>query len=199
MPEVFNILMVGVGGQGVVLVSDIAAEAAMRAGYDVKKSEIHGMSQRGGPVFGHVRFGRRVHSPTVPEGEADVLFALERMELLRWARWARPGGHVVYVANDTLPQAVTAYPAGLEAEIERLFPQAVRVEPARLRGEVSPKVVNTVLLGAMSMVTPIAPEFFLAALPGHCPPGTAEVNEKAFELGRQLGREAYPSRADLTV
>ena len=87
---VFNVLMVGVGGQGIILASDILAEAAMLAGLDAKKSEVHGMSQRGGPVFSHVRFGRAVHSPVIGRGEADVLYSLERMELLRWAAWARP-------------------------------------------------------------------------------------------------------------
>ena len=87
MSEPFNVLLVGVGGQGVVLASDILTTAAMLAGRDAKKSEIHGMSQRGGPVFAHVLFGDVVHSPVIPKGSADVLLGMERMELLRW----RPG------------------------------------------------------------------------------------------------------------
>ena len=87
MPEatidrVWNVMLVGVGGQGVVLASDILAAAALEAGLDVKKSEIHGMSQRGGSVFSHVRFGPTVHSPTIPYGEVDVLYSLERIEAL---------------------------------------------------------------------------------------------------------------------
>ena len=83
-----NVLMVGVGGQGIVLASDLLAEAAAIAGHDVKKSEIHGMSRRGGPVFSHVRFGERVHSAVIPEGDADLILAMEPMELLRWTSWA---------------------------------------------------------------------------------------------------------------
>ena len=108
MPEVFNVLMVGVGGQGTVLASDILAEAAMNAGLDVKKSEIHGMSQRGGPVFAHVRFGEHVDSPVIGQGEADVLYSLERMELLEIT-------------------AVTQPPVAGSREQRRLFEFALRV------------------------------------------------------------------------
>ena len=115
---VTNVLMVGVGGQGIVLASDILAEAAAIAGHDVKKSEIHGMSRRGGPVFSHVRFGARVHSAVIPEGAAAVVLAMEPMELLRWAPWAAPGASACYLSTPILPVGVEEYPDDLEAEIE---------------------------------------------------------------------------------
>lgn len=113
MAEVCNVLMVGVGGQGIVLASDLLAEAALIAGLDVKKSEIHGMSQRGGPVFSHVRFSAGpVHSPTIPQGEAGVIYALERMELLRWAAWAKPDGGPATSIRTCSPPGYAAIPRG---------------------------------------------------------------------------------------
>src|SRR5512143_2537825 len=96
--SVTNILLVGVGGQGILLASEILSEAAMLAGFDVKKSEIHGMSQRGGSGVSHVRYGREVHSPIVPEGEGDILFGFELMETCRSLPLVRQGGTIV--AND---------------------------------------------------------------------------------------------------
>lgn len=186
MAEVFNVLMVGVGGQGVVLASDILAEAAMIEGLDAKKSEIHGMSQRGGPVFGHVRFGSEVHSPMIPKGEADVLYALERMELLRWAAWARPEATAFYLAQNIYPQGVKEYPAEADDDIRRLFAHVVPFENHALRGRVSPKMKNTALLGAVSLLTPLSDASYLEAIDRLCPPGTFEVNKTAFELGQQL-------------
>ena len=122
MPDPFNVLMVGVGGQGIVLASDIMSEAAAAAGMDVKKSEIHGMSRRGGPVFAHVRFGQKVHSPVISQGEADVILAMEPMELLRWAPWAAPDAAAVYLDVPMMPVGVTAYPEGMEDDLRRLFP-----------------------------------------------------------------------------
>ncbi|HZK04296.1 MAG TPA: indolepyruvate oxidoreductase subunit beta [Actinomycetaceae bacterium] len=185
-----NVLMVGVGGQGVVLASDILAEAALAAGFDVKKSEIHGMSQRGGSVFSHVRFGAQVHSPMIPQGEADVLYGLERMELLRWATWARPGAVACYLAQDTVPTGAAKYPKDVDEEIARLFSTVVRIDPKEIRSRISPKVKNTVLLGAVSAFTPDVPgEQYLGVIPGLCPDGTAEVNQTGFRIGRELALE----------
>lgn len=188
-----NVLMVGVGGQGVVLASDILSEAALASGFDVKKSEIHGMSQRGGAVFSHVRYGERVHSPMIPQGQADVLYALERMELLRWAAWAKPGATACLLEQDTHPYGVEDYPDGLEQEVDRLFGTVVRIDPHAIRSRISPKVKNTVLLGAVSLFTPgVTVEVYRAVIPGLCPDGTAEVNLDAFTIGRELAAEQAP-------
>ncbi len=189
MPEVFNVLMVGVGGQGTVLASDILAEAAMNAGLDVKKSEIHGMSQRGGPVFAHVRFGEHVDSPVIGQGEADVLYSLERMELLRWAAWARPGATAVYADTDIMPSGVDAYPAGIDEEIAERFGRVVRFDMRSLRGRINPKVKNTALLGAVSAVSPLPVAAFEAALLANVPDGTYEANLAGFEVGRRIAAE----------
>lgn len=196
--RVHNVLMVGVGGQGIVLASNILSEAAMLAGYDVKKSEIHGMSQRGGPVFSHVRFSKsKVQSPTIPKGEADVVYSLERMELLRWAEWARPDGAACYFAEDTLPIGVTEYPEGIDEDVARIFNRVVRLENDDLRAQhVSPKVKNTVLVGAVSALIPIEPAVFAEAIASQCPPGTDEVNITGFELGRAIALESNTAAAD---
>ncbi|MBM3326306.1 MAG: indolepyruvate oxidoreductase subunit beta, partial [Calditrichaeota bacterium] len=98
-----NILIVGVGGQGVILASELLCEAAMSAGFDVKKSEIHGMAQRGGVVSSHVRFGPKVQSPLIPNGQADVVLAFEAAEGLRWASQVKPDGALVMNTQRIVP------------------------------------------------------------------------------------------------
>lgn len=186
MPEVFNVLMVGVGGQGIVLASDILGEAAALAGHDVKKSEIHGMSRRGGPVFSHVRFGSRVYAPVIDEGKADVVLSMEPMELLRWASWARVGADACYLAEQILPVGVSEYPEHIEVEIGRRFGRVVRVEQVDLRGKVPPKVRNTALLGAASAFIPLPADAISQALRRLSPKGSYEANQAAFDTGRQL-------------
>jgi len=194
---VFNVLMVGVGGQGIVLASDILAEAAALAGQDVKKSEIHGMSRRGGPVFSHVRFGEQVFAPVIDEGQADVILSMEPMELLRWSRWARPGAAACYLAEPILPVGVAEYPEGVEAEIARLFNQVVRVELAAIRRSVPLKVRNTALLGAASVFFPLGVEHLRQALQVMSPKGSYEANQAAFDAGRELAQQQLMESADV--
>ncbi|WP_347349078.1 indolepyruvate oxidoreductase subunit beta [Nigerium sp.] len=197
MSEPFNVLLVGVGGQGVVLASDILTTAAMLAGRDAKKSEIHGMSQRGGPVFAHVRFGDVVHSPVIPKGSADVLLGMERMELLRWAPWAKPDAVAAYVAKDIVPTGVDAYPDGIDSEVAARFARVVSFDSKTLRpARVSPKVAGTVLLGAASVFLPLPPDVFAPAMEGLVPDGTLEMNKAGFALGRALAETVpEPSHA----
>jgi indolepyruvate ferredoxin oxidoreductase beta subunit len=194
---VFNVLMVGVGGQGIVLASDILAEAAALSGQDVKKSEIHGMSRRGGPVFSHVRFGERVFAPVIDEGQADVILSMEPMELLRWSRWARPGAAACYFAEPILPVGVEEYPSNLAAEIGRLFPQVVRIELAAIRRSVPLKVRNTALLGAASVFFPLEVEHLQQALKVMSPRGSYEANQAAFDAGRELANQQLRESADV--
>ena len=189
MPDVFNVLMVGVGGQGIVLASDILAEAALADGLDVKKSEIHGMAVRGGPVFSHVRFGQKVHAPVISAGEANVIFALERMEVLRWCEWGAPKCTVCYLDETILPTGETAYPEGVSAEIARLFSEVLCIDPRRLKqAGISKKVENTALLGALSTVIPLSRESLLLALEHRCPQGSFPLNLQAFETGLKLAQ-----------
>jgi len=189
--QITNILLVGVGGQGILLASEILSEAAMLAGFDVKKSEIHGMSQRGGSVVSHVRYGSEVFSPIVPEGEGDILFGFELMETCRSLPLIKPGGTVV--ANDLQisPPSVLmgqeTYPSDLVLRIQDHFPDFLLVngqEIAREAGNV--RAANTVLLGAVSRRLAIAEEFWMKALEKMVPAKALEVNKKAFQIGRGL-------------
>ena len=193
MSDIFNVLMAGVGGQGIVLASDVLAKAALLDGLDVKKSEIHGMAVRGGPVFSHVRFGTRIFSPVISKGEADVLFVLERMEVLRWAAWASPRCSVCYLDETILPAGEDTYPSGVAEEIDRLFSRGVRIDPKHLKAAgISKKVENTVLLGALSTLVPLRRESLLAALEMRCPKDSVPQNRAAFESGFSLARgEAF--------
>ena len=186
-----NILLVGVGGQGILLASEILSETFMLAGFDVKKSEIHGMSQRGGSVVSHVRYGKEVFSPIVPEGEGDILFGFELMETCRYLSLLKPGGKVV--ANDlripppSILMGQEVYPEDLADRIKSQFPDFLLVDGQKLATEAgNPRAANTVLLGAVSKRLDIAEEFWLEALKKMVPPKALEINRKAFLMGRSL-------------
>jgi indolepyruvate ferredoxin oxidoreductase beta subunit len=189
--QITNILLVGVGGQGILLASEILSEAAMLAGFDVKKSEIHGMSQRGGSVVSHVRYGREVFSPIVPEGEGDILFGFELMETCRSLPLIKPGGTVVVNDLQISPPAVLmgqeVYPTDLVLRIQDRFPDFLLVDGQKLaRDAGNARAANTVLLGAVSRRLAIAEEFWMRALEKMVPPKALEVNKKAFQIGREL-------------
>jgi len=187
--DITNVLLVGVGGQGILLASEILSEAAMLAGFDVKKSEIHGMSQRGGSVVSHVRYGSEVFSPIVPEGEGDILFGFELMETCRSLPLIKPGGTIV--ANDLQisPPSVLmgneTYPTDLALRIQDSFPDFKLLDGQKLAREAgNVKAANTVLLGAVSKRLAIAEEFWMKALEKMVPPKALEINKKAFKMGR---------------
>jgi indolepyruvate ferredoxin oxidoreductase beta subunit len=189
--QITNILLVGVGGQGILLASEILSETCMLAGYDVKKSEIHGMSQRGGSVVSHVRYGTEVFSPIVPEGEGDILFGFELMETFRSLPLLRAGARVV--ANDLkiAPPSVLmgqeSYPEGLAERIRAQFPAFLLVDGQKLATEAgNPRVANTALLGAVSKRLDIDEQYWLQALEKMVPRKALEVNRKAFLMGRML-------------
>ncbi|QOX78918.1 indolepyruvate oxidoreductase subunit beta [Trichlorobacter lovleyi] len=186
-----NILLVGVGGQGILLASEILSEAFMLAGFDVKKSEIHGMSQRGGSVVSHVRFGKEVFSPVVPEGEGDILFGFELLETYRYLSLLKPGATVV--ANDykIAPPSVllgqAGYPQALPEKIKAKFPDFLLVDGQGLAlqaGDV--RAANTVMLGAVSKRLQIADAVWQQALEKMVPKRALEINLKAFAMGREL-------------
>lgn len=189
--RVTNILLVGVGGQGILLASEVLSETFMLAGYDVKKSEIHGMSQRGGSVVSHVRYGKEVFSPIVPEGEGDILFGFELMETYRSLPLLRAGGTVL--ANDLriAPPSVlmgqAVYPDDLPERIKQRFPDMVLLDGQHLAIEAGDaRAANTVLLGALSKRLDIGDEFWFKALEKMVPPKALEVNKRAFLKGREF-------------
>jgi indolepyruvate ferredoxin oxidoreductase, beta subunit len=189
--QITNILLVGVGGQGILLASEILSEAAMLAGFDVKKSEIHGMSQRGGSVVSHVRYGTEVFSPIVPEGEGDILFGFELMETVRSLPLLKPGGTVV--ANDLQisPPSVLmgeeAYPEGLAERIRAHFADFLLVDGQKIAADAgNVRAANTVLLGVVSKRLHIGEQNWMKALEKMVPAKALEVNKRAFLMGREF-------------
>ncbi|MCL2760973.1 MAG: indolepyruvate oxidoreductase subunit beta [Desulfuromonadales bacterium] len=189
--KITNILLVGVGGQGILLASEILSEAAMLAGYDVKKSEIHGMSQRGGSVVSHARFGKEVFSPVVPEGEGDILFGFELLETYRALPLLKKGATVV--ANDyrISPPSVLLgnekYPEELDVKIKAKFPDFLLVDGLKLAADAgNNRAANTVLLGAVSKRLDIPENFWFKAIEKMAPAKAVDVNIKAFKIGRAL-------------
>ena len=186
--SVWNVTLVGVGGQGTILVSDLLAIAAMEAGHDVKKSEIHGMSQRGGSVVSQVRFGTLVRSPIIPVGATDLLVAFERTEALRYAHLARPDAVVLVNDAERVPVSVSsgAIPPLADADARLRAIPGLRLVPADALAVQAgnPKTANVVLLGALSRFTPIPEDVWQTALTVRVPPRFLDVNRAAFALGR---------------
>jgi indolepyruvate ferredoxin oxidoreductase beta subunit len=184
-----NILVAGVGGQGVILASDIMSEVFMEAGFDVKKSEIHGMAMRGGIVTSHFRFGKKVFSPLIKEGEVDILFAFEQLEGLRWVNHLRPGGKIVMNDHKINPPIVNlgemVYPEGIPEKIGSKFQGFYLVKGTEIAlsiGDV--RAANVVLLGAISKLFDVKEEIWLTTILNHLPPKVHELNRKAFSAGR---------------
>ena len=185
-----NLLISGVGGQGVILASYVLSQAAMAEGYDIKQSEVHGMSMRGGSVTSHLRFGDKVWSPLITPGTADILLSFESLETLRYVHWLRPGGLVVYNPLHVNPSPVAAglaeYPANIDERIKAAWPRVQAVDANALAEEAGTlKAVNVVMLGAVSCSLPFAAETFETIIRRVVPPKTVEANLKAFELGRR--------------
>lgn len=187
-----NMLLSGVGGQGVVLASYVLSQVALAEGHDVKQSEVHGMSQRGGSVVSHFRFGDKVWSPLVTPGTADILLAFEALEALRYVHWLKPGGLLVYNSLRINPSPVAAglasYPADVDARIEAAWRNTQCVDAAACAIEAGAvKAANVVMLGAISPALPFASETWEAVIRKAVPPKTVEVNLKAFRLGAAAG------------
>ena len=185
--QITNVLMVGVGGQGTVLSSNIISLAAMYDGYDVKKNEIHGMSQRGGSVCSHVRFGKKIYSAVIPMHEADVLLSLEEIETLRWLNYLKPDGKIICLKENILPTNVDEYPQGTAEFIKKNFANSCMVDPKELKVTLkNTKVLNVALLGVLSNTLKISDKSWKKAIIELTPKGTGELNIKAFETGRKL-------------
>ena len=188
-----NVSLVGVGGQGIILTADMLAKAAALAGYQVKKSEIHGMSQRGGSVPSQVRFGDHVASPIIQEGTSDVLVAFDRLEAVRTAHELAEGGTAVVANVDLIPVTVSSgiQPpvADLAGRLAAALPTAAVVDAMTIAREQvgNERTMNMVLAGALSKVLPIDESYWLEAMKLMLTGAKAKLlpaNEKAFALGR---------------
>jgi len=185
-----NILMAGVGGQGVILASEIVSEAMMRAGYDVKKSEVHGMAQRGGSVTTQVRFGTKVYSPLIRDGEVDILFSFELLETMRYLHLLRDDPIIIVNNQKILPPSVTlgndrypdTIPDMLAAQYSR-FHLVNALDIARQAG--NPKALNVAFVGALSRHFDIPESIWQDAIAAILPQKLVALNRKAFALARQ--------------
>lgn len=187
MKEAKNILLVGVGGQGTILASKILSSGLLTAGYDVKMSEIHGMSQRGGNVSTQIRFGEKVYSPIIGKGEADVIVAFEKMEALRWIEYLKPDGRMVIndfeIPSVPILMGVAEYPQGILEELKSKAAVSI-FKAGELAEELgNPKTMNIVLLGALVAALNISGVDWEQAIRANVKKGFEEINIKAFELG----------------
>lgn len=189
MSKVQSILLAGVGGQGTLLASEVLSEVLMLAGFDVKKSEIHGMSQRGGSVTSHVRWGEKVFSPLIPEGTADILFGFELLETYRALPMLRKGGAVVVnnlkIAPGPVATGMATYPEDIPSKIGAKVEDTIIVDGMELAMEAGNfRTANTVLLGALSKRMDIDNELWIEAMKKLVPAKFIEENLKAFALGQ---------------
>jgi indolepyruvate ferredoxin oxidoreductase beta subunit len=185
-----NVLIVGVGGQGVLLASEILCEIARIMGLDAKKSEVHGMSQRGGVVTSHVRFGKKVYSPLIPEKEADIILAFEIAEGLRWIDELKEGGTMIASNQRIVPPIVSTgkfdYPTEIEKRIKEKAHSAKIVDAFAIAKNLgNTRLVNTILLGVLSQSIDLEEEKWLEVIERMAPKNTGEINKKAFLEGRQ--------------
>lgn len=187
MSDVKNILLVGVGGQGTILVSKILSNGLMEDGYDVKMSEVHGMAQRGGSVSTQVRYGKQVFSPIIGKGQADILVSFETMEALRWLDYLKPDGTVV-VNDYKIPSAPILmgkedYPEGI-LEVLKSKVNTTVIKAAEIAEELgNAKAMNIVLFGALVKAMNITAIDWEAQIGKNVKPTTIEVNVKAFKAG----------------
>ena len=185
-----NILMAGVGGQGVILASEIVAEAVMLSGFDVKKSEVHGMAQRGGSVTSHVRFGKKVYSPIIRDGNVDILFSFELLETLRFLSVLKDDPIILVNQQKILPPSVTlgqdTYPEKIAEQLQEKYPRFKLINaPALALQAGNARAVNVAFVGALSRYLDVPEKSWHAAIEAMLPPKLVEVNLKAFSLGRE--------------
>ena len=191
MQRTTNVFISGVGGQGILLASEILSDVALAHGLDVKKSEVHGMAQRGGSVVSHVRFGERVYSPVIAEQEADLLVSFEKMEALRWIHYLAPDGNVIVNSQEIVPSGLEEYPPGIDDEIVARVPGALFLDALALANEAGhARATNIVMLGAFSNYLGFSEEDWKKAIEARVPKKTIEVNLKAFELGRAAAKRS---------
>ena len=185
-----SIMIVGVGGQGTLLASKLLGNVLLSQGYDVKVSEVHGMSQRGGSVVTYVRFGEKVYSPVVDLGEADYILSFELLESARWIGYLKKDGRLITNTHRTPPMPVITgaaeYPSNIEARLRELA-DVTALEAMPLAEQAgSAKAVNVVLVGVLSRSMDIPEENWLRAIEETVPPKFVELNRRAFLLGREV-------------
>lgn len=185
------VMIVGVGGQGTLLASRILGTVLMDSGYDVKVSEVHGMSQRGGSVVTYVKYGDKVYSPVIDKGEADVILSFERLEAARWISYLKKGGKLITNGRRIAPMPVITgaaeYPADIIEKLRSKGVDLIAVDALSKAQEAgNAKAVNVVLIGMLSAMLSLPEDAWIAALEKTVKPQHLEMNKQAFFLGRKL-------------
>lgn len=189
--DVKSIMIVGVGGQGTLLASRLLGNAIMQKNYDVKVSEVHGMSQRGGSVVTYVRYGSKVYSPVINEGEADVIISFEKLEAARWLKFLKKGGKLITSTQELDPMPVITgaaeYPTDLIEKIQSKDVNIRAIDALSLAEQAgSSKATNVVLMGVLSNYMDFEDSIWENAINECVPAKFLEINKKAFELGRNI-------------
>ena len=191
MAETKSIMLVGVGGQGTLLASRILGNVLLSAGYDVKVSEVHGMSQRGGSVVTYIKYGDKIFSPVIEKGEADVIISFEELEAARWLPYLKKGGRIITNSRQVNPMpvimGVQEYPEDLTEKIRAKGVDITAIDALSLAEQAgSSRAVNVVLMGLVSKTAGFPEEAWQKALEACVPAKAMEINKKAFELGRAV-------------
>ena len=189
-----NIMISGVGGQGTLLASRILGRVLLGQGYDVKLSEVHGMSQRGGSVVTYVKFGEKIYSPIVDEGEADFILAFELLEAARYLSHLRPGGKIIVNTQQIDPMPVITgaakYPENLVQKLRDAGADVIALDALSLALEAgNAKAVNVVLIGVLSPILPIEEAAWREAVEALVPAKLLELNLRAFDLGAAAAKQ----------
>jgi indolepyruvate ferredoxin oxidoreductase beta subunit len=187
-----NLLVTGVGGQGVVLASDIIGETAVAAGFDVKKTDTLGMAQRGGSVVSHIRLAQKVWSPLIKEGEADLLLAFEKLEAARWSHFIKPGAVAIINSYEQPPLSVSLgqekYPTDkdIAAALKRRTDKIYFIDGNKLVKELgNVRTLNVLMLGCFSVFAPMDVAVWQESISRRLPENIRDINLKAFDLGRK--------------
>ena len=188
--DIYNFLMAGVGGQGILKATDILSTVALASDLDVKKTEIHGSAQRGGMVYSHVRFGGEIYSPIIKKGAVDSMIICEALEALRWAGFLKPGGHLIFSPTRIVPPMVSlgwfTYPKDITERLNKLDINVTTVDTSSMVKELgNPRLANTILLGVQSRLLDFPVELWKREIRRNVPKGTERLNVKAFIMGRE--------------
>lgn len=190
MSDTTSVVLVGVGGQGILLASEILAQTAMLAGYDVKTNEVHGMAQRGGSVMAQVRYGKKVYSPLIEEGSAVALASLELIEGLRAAHYLQDGGLAVVNTQQVIPVTVSSgkaeYPADSQERVKNVFSNLKMLDAVALAKELgNPKAANVAVMGALSTGLEFSEELWIEAIRKSVKPRFVDLNIEVFMKSRE--------------
>ncbi len=189
--ETRAIMIVGVGGQGTLLASRIIGAVLLEGGYDVKVSEVHGMSQRGGSVVTYVKYGDKVYSPIIEKGEADLILSFEELEAARWLPYLKKGGRLVLNTQRINPMPVITgaaeYPEDITEKLKKTGADITAVDALKIAEEAgSAKAINVALLGVLSESTDFGEDVWMKAIEKCVPEKALDINKKAFKIAREI-------------